>query len=65
MNGFELASAIRSRRPGMAILTTSGFPGHFVPEALRRNEAFEIIRKPFTQEELAAALLKSRVLSAL
>jgi PAS domain S-box-containing protein len=64
MNGFELASEIRSRRPEMAILTTSGFPGHFVPEALQRTEEFEIIRKPFTQEELAAALLKSRVLSA-
>jgi CheY-like chemotaxis protein len=64
MNGFELASEIRSRRPDMAILTTSGFPGHFVPDALRRTEEFEIIRKPFTQEELAAALLKSRVLSA-
>jgi len=64
MNGFELASEIRSRRPDMAILTTSGFPGHFVPEALRRTDEFEIIRKPFTQEELAAALLKSRVLSA-
>ena len=36
----------------MAILTTSGFPGHFVPEALRRTDEFEIIRKPFTQEEL-------------
>jgi hypothetical protein len=35
-----------------------------VPEALQRTEEFEIIRKPFTQEELAAALLKSRVLSA-
>ena len=63
MNGFELASEIRSRRPDIAILMTSGFPGHFLPEAAQRNNEFEIIRKPFTQQELAAALLKSRVLS--
>lgn len=63
MNGFELASEIRSRRPDMAILMTSGFPGHFLPEASQRSNEFEIIRKPFTQHELAAALLKSRVLS--
>ena len=55
MNGFELAAEIRRRRPDMAILMTSGFPGNFFPGAC---DDFDIIRKPFTQSELAAAFLK-------
>jgi hypothetical protein len=33
---------------------TSGFPGNFLPGAC---DDFDIIRKPFTQTELAAAFL--------
>ena len=54
MNGFELAAEIRRRRPEIPILMTSGFPGHFLPGASRRVSP--IIRKPFTQTELAAFL---------
>jgi PAS domain S-box-containing protein len=61
MNGYELAAEIRRRRPDMAILTTSGFPGNFLPDLDARQDDFHIIRKPFTQTELAAALLKVRV----
>lgn len=57
MNGFELAAEIRQRRPDIGILTTSGFPGHFMPEGQLSSD-FEIIRKPFTQAELAAALVR-------
>ena len=57
MNGFDLAAEVRRRRPGMAILLTSGFPGYFLPGALPRDD-FVIIRKPFTQTELAAAFVK-------
>ncbi len=63
MNGYELATEVRRRRPDVAILTTSGFPGHFLPDSVARREDFHIIRKPFTQIELAAALLKVRVLA--
>jgi CheY-like chemotaxis protein len=59
MNGFELAAEIRRRRPGIAILMTSGFPGNFSTGAC---DDFDIIRKPFTQAELGAAFLQ--VLSA-
>jgi PAS domain S-box-containing protein len=59
MNGFELAAEIRRRRPGVAILMTSGFPGKFSPGDC---DDFDIIRKPFTQIELGAAFLQ--VLSA-
>jgi DNA-binding LytR/AlgR family response regulator len=63
MNGYELATEVRRRRPDVAILTTSGFPGHFLPDSVARRDDFHIIRKPFTQIELAAALLKVRVLA--
>jgi CheY-like chemotaxis protein len=55
MSGFELAAEIRRRRPEIPILMTSGFPGHFLPGAC---EIFPIIRKPFTQMELASAFLQ-------
>jgi signal transduction histidine kinase/CheY-like chemotaxis protein len=55
INGFELAAEIRRRRPDVAVLMTSGFPGNFSPGA---SDDFEIIRKPFTQSELGAAFLK-------
>jgi CheY-like chemotaxis protein len=58
MSGFELAAEIRRRRPEIPILMTSGFPGHFLPGAC---ESFPIIRKPFTQIELASAFLRVRV----
>jgi PAS domain S-box-containing protein len=57
MNGFELAAEIRRRRPEIPILMTSGFPGHFLPGAC---DSFRIIRKPFTQIELASAFLQVR-----
>ena len=63
MSGFELASEIRGRRPDIAILAMSGFPGSFLPSD-RPNNGFEIIRKPFTQAELSAALARAHVNSA-
>jgi PAS domain S-box-containing protein len=57
MNGFELAWEVRHRRPEIAILLTSGFPGNFSP-GIPSREDFDIIRKPFTQADLAAALLR-------
>jgi CheY-like chemotaxis protein len=60
MNGFELAAEVRRRRPEIGILTTSAFPGNFTAGAQLCGD-FDIIRKPFTQAELAAALLKVRI----
>jgi PAS domain S-box-containing protein len=62
MTGFELAVEVRQQRPDIGILLTSGFPGNFLPGA-QHNGEFDIIRKPFTQAELAAAF--SRVLGRL
>jgi PAS domain S-box-containing protein len=60
MNGFELAAEVRRRRPEIGILTTSAFPGNFSAGAQLCDD-FDIIRKPFTQAELAAALLKVQI----
>lgn len=57
MSGFELAIEIRRTRPEIAILVTSGFPGNLLP-SMQQHGGFEMIRKPFTQAELAAALAK-------
>ena len=64
MNGFELALEIRRTRPEIAILVTSGFPGNLLPGA-QQHGGFEIIAKPFTQEELAAAFARVRAEPAL
>jgi CheY-like chemotaxis protein len=58
MNGIELAAEIRRRRPDVAVLITSGFPGSFLPDA-QLGAKFEIIRKPFTEAELAAAISRA------
>jgi PAS domain S-box-containing protein len=57
MNGFELAAETRRSRPEIAILLTSGFPGNLLAVA-QQNGDFEMIAKPFTQADLAAALEK-------
>jgi PAS domain S-box-containing protein len=60
MNGIELSAQACTLRPDLGVLMTSGFPGHFLPGA-PLNSRFETIRKPFTQAELGAALLRARV----
>jgi CheY-like chemotaxis protein len=57
MNGLELAAEIRRTRPEIAILVTSGFPGNLLPGA-QQHGSFEMLPKPFTQADLAAALAK-------
>lgn len=57
MSGIELAVETRRRWPDLGILMTSGFPGHLRPGAPLGGE-FDIIRKPFTQAELASAFFK-------
>lgn len=55
MNGTELAQAARRQRPELAILLTSGYEDS---PALASSEArsFELLRKPYRYEDLAAAL---------
>jgi len=57
INGFELADEIRRHRPDIALLVTSGFPGSFLP-GVQPNGSCDIIRKPYTEAELAAAIAR-------
>lgn len=58
MSGAELAFAARRTWPHLAILLASGHDG--VPARQRRRiRDFEVLRKPYDREELAAALRRS------
>lgn len=54
MNGVEVASEIRRRRPGLPIVFASGFPDVGAIEAIQGSTA--ILRKPFHMDELLRAL---------
>lgn len=53
MNGFSLAQRVRSERPDIAILLTSGF----APDVdTREAEEFGLLQKPYRQADLATRL---------
>jgi CheY-like chemotaxis protein len=54
MNGVQLAHEIRSRRPGIPVLLTSGYAEAARKEAER--EGVPILPKPYRLDELSAAL---------
>ena len=58
MTGGELAHEARRLRPGLRVLLTSGYerasPDEPAPEAV-----FELLRKPYRREELAAAVRRA------
>ncbi len=51
MNGVELAEEIRSNWPALPILLTSGDE-----RSAQSGKAFDLLRKPYRREELAAAI---------
>jgi PAS domain S-box-containing protein len=53
MNGQELALAARQLRPGLPVLLASGYQESASP---RGTETFELLRKPYQREQLAAAI---------
>ncbi|PZO53865.1 MAG: hybrid sensor histidine kinase/response regulator [Alphaproteobacteria bacterium] len=56
LNGIELATELRKRRPDLPILLTTGYSGHGVTEV----QDFPVLRKPYDREELGAALAQLR-----
>lgn len=54
MDGVELAQAARSLRPRLGILLTSGYDDP-AAQAATSSETFELLRKPYRREQLAAA----------
>ena len=55
MNGVELAQAARSLRPKLGILLTSGYDDPATQGVTSSAEDFELLRKPYRREQLAAA----------
>ena len=67
MTGVELARAARQQFPGLPVLLTSGYAHPETGSAAADGSAFELLRKPYRREQLAAAvrrqLAHSRVTS--
>ena len=65
MSGPELAAEILRRRPGIAVLHTSGYTENAAIHQNRLNDGVELLNKPFKKADLAqkvrAALDKSNL----
>jgi CheY-like chemotaxis protein len=55
MNGLELAQWVRSRRPGIPVLVTTGNPD-LIAQSGREHPTFVIRPKPWLPHELTAAV---------
>jgi DNA-binding response OmpR family regulator len=53
MRGPELAAEIMRRRPGIAVLYTSGYTENAIVHHGRLDEGVELLNKPFRREDLA------------
>jgi PAS domain S-box-containing protein len=59
MRGTELALRAREARPALATLLMSGYSRELLKEQEPGSEAPELLRKPFSRPELAAAIAKA------
>ncbi|QQP95466.1 PAS domain S-box protein [Lysobacter enzymogenes] len=55
MNGKDLAAAARRLRPGLPVVLTSGYE----TETANAGEAFDLLRKPYRREQVAAAIARA------
>ncbi len=56
MSGLDLARRVRADRPEIAILLTSGFSGDLISPNNGFSSNFQLLSKPYRQNELAARL---------
>ena len=56
MNGMQLADEALRRNGSLKVLLTSGYPNHELARMNKRTIPFELIKKPYTKDELAAKL---------
>jgi PAS domain S-box-containing protein len=56
MNGLDLARKVRAERPEIAILLTSGFSGDLIHPGNGFSTNFQLLSKPYRQDELATRL---------
>ncbi len=64
MNGRELAEAVIRRRPGVAVLYTSGYPEAAIMHDGRLDPGVALLAKPYRQSDLARMMrqvLRARV----
>ena len=59
MDGNELAREARRRRPDLQVLLTSGYEDSVARQDPADADRFELLRKPFRREQLAAAARRS------
>jgi two-component system, cell cycle sensor histidine kinase and response regulator CckA len=52
LNGTAVAHGIRSLRPGMPVLFSTGYDFHLLEDGFSAGRETEVIRKPFTHREL-------------
>jgi signal transduction histidine kinase/CheY-like chemotaxis protein len=64
VSAISLASALHETVPGLPILVAASFNDDYEVEALIKAGVFELVRKPFTSEELAGALARCIARSA-
>lgn len=62
MRGTELAALVQQRMPSLRVLLMSGYSADLLEADRVAPPAWELLRKPYSREELAAAI--SRVLNA-
>jgi len=58
-SGIELATELRSKRPALKVLLTSGYEFGSLDAGAGDDTEFELLRKPYRREELMAALQQS------
>jgi two-component SAPR family response regulator len=56
VNGKQLATLARARRPDLRILFTSGFPGAFAKQDSELDPDDMLLSKPYRREDLARAV---------
>lgn len=56
MSGLDLVSEVRTRSPDAKVLLTSGYAEEFVKAEQHDQQQLKLLRKPYRQADLAAAL---------
>lgn len=59
IEGVELARRLHELAPELPILLVSGHPGRATPEELARSGILEVVQKPYTADDLCAALQRT------
>jgi hypothetical protein len=56
LNGKELATKARSKRPDLKVLFTSGFPGTSTGPGTKFDDGDVLLSKPYRRHDLAKAV---------